>query len=326
MADNDKSGTENSRGSTRGRTRRGRSDDSRKPSDTPGAGRKPASGGNARGKASRHDEQRSAKPGGGSRPPQKAQRHGRNDARRSGGHGGSRGDTLLYGLHAVAAALRNPRRQIRTLYATGEGMERLGDLARKPGLSITPLPADELARRLPRDAVHQGVALDALPLPPLALDRVIAIQPAKSLVLALDQVTDPRNLGAILRAAAAFGVNAVIVPERRSAELNGAAARAAAGAIDIVPIVQVVNLSRALERLKQAGFWVMGLDGDGERTLGESSPGDRRVLVLGSEGSGIRRLVGETCDEIIRIRMDPRMESLNVATAAAVALYELGRR
>ncbi|MEZ5826170.1 MAG: 23S rRNA (guanosine(2251)-2'-O)-methyltransferase RlmB [Geminicoccaceae bacterium] len=148
----------------------------------------------------------------------------------------------------------------------------------------------------------------------------------ESLVLALDQVTDPRNFGAIMRAAAAFGVNAVVVPERRSAELNGAAAKAAAGAIDIVPIVEVVNLSRALERLKQAGYWVTGLDGDGERTIGESHPGDRRVLVLGSEGSGIRRLVGETCDEIVRIEMDKRMESLNVATAAAVALYEFARK
>ncbi|MCB1972552.1 MAG: 23S rRNA (guanosine(2251)-2'-O)-methyltransferase RlmB [Geminicoccaceae bacterium] len=255
----------------------------------------------------------------------------RHQGRRTGAAGGQRrerssGSLLLYGLHAVAAAIRNPRRQVQALLATEEGMGRLGDAAHKAGLRITPVSPEDLARRLPRDAVHQGVAVEVQPLPTLTLERVIAIQPERSLFLALDQITDPRNFGAILRASAGFGVRAVIVPERRSAELNGAAARAAAGALDMVPIVQVVNLSRALERLKQADFWITGLDGESDRTLADTGPSRRRVLVLGSEGSGIRRLVGESCDEIVRIEMDRRMESLNVATAAAVALYELSRK
>ena len=232
---------------------------------------------------------------------------------------------MLWGQHAVTAAIRNPRRQIQTLLATEEGMARLGEVVGKAGLRITPISPADLSRRLPRDAVHQGVAVETRPLPALALDRVIAIQPARSLFLALDQITDPRNFGAILRAAAGFGVAAVVVPERRSAELNGAAAKAAAGALDMLPIVSVVNLTRALERLRQAEFRITGLDGEGSTEIAGCMPAERRVVVMGSEATGIRRLVGETCDEIARIPMDKRMESLNVATAAAIALYELSR-
>ena len=235
------------------------------------------------------------------------------------------GQIWLFGHHAVAAALRNPRRTCHQLLASEEGMQRLGaDVSRK-GIRITPTPAPEISRHLPRGAVHQGLALHVAPMPPLTLDRVIAIQKPQSLFLALDQVTDPRNFGAILRTAAAMGVSAVIVPERRSAELNGAAAKAASGALDMIPIVEVVNLTRALVKLKEAGFQITGLDSESETTIDKALPSNRRVLVVGSEGTGIRRLVGETCDEILSIDIESKIESLNVSVAASIALYALTR-
>lgn len=232
----------------------------------------------------------------------------------------------LYGHHAVLAALRNPRRTVHQLLGTEEGLGALDGARRRPNLRIVPARADDLARVLPRGVQHQGVALQVAPLPPLQVERVLAVQPERSTVLVLDQVTDPRNFGAILRSAAALGVGAVIVPERRSAELGGAAAKAASGALDIVPIAEVVNLARAIERLKAAGYWISGLDGEAERSIEDSRPTKRRAVVLGSEGSGIRRLVGEACDEILKIPIEPRMESLNVSVAAAVALYALRAR
>jgi len=230
----------------------------------------------------------------------------------------------FYGQHAVEAAIRNPRRQIKTLLATEEAMARM-PLLQRAGLQITPSSPADLDRRLPRDAVHQGVAAEVGPLPALQLDRVIAIQPERSFVLALDQVTDPRNLGAILRAAVGLGVQAVVVPERRSAPLNGAAAKAASGALDMLPIVEVVNLSRALERLKAAGYWITGLDGESAKRIADASAVKRRVLVLGSEGDGMRRLTGERCDEVLSIAIDKRMESLNVSVAAGIAIHEFAR-
>ncbi len=231
----------------------------------------------------------------------------------------------LFGEHAVLAAIRNQRRTCHQLLASEEGMPRISEAAAKRGLRITPCPNPEIGKRLPRGAVHQGLALHVAPLPQLQLERVIAIQPEKSLLLALDQVTDPRNFGAILRSAVAMGVNAVIVPERRSAELSGTAAKAASGALDLVPIVEVVNLSRALARLKEAEFRISGLDADGEVTIDAAPPAARRVLVVGSEGSGMRRLVGEHCDEILSIPIDRRIDSLNVSVATSLALWALAR-
>ncbi len=232
----------------------------------------------------------------------------------------------LFGEHAVLAAIKNQRRTCHQLLASEDGMPRIRDAAARRGLRITPLPDAEIARRLPRGAVHQGVAMQVAPLPPLQLERVIAIQPERSLLLALDQVTDPRNFGAILRSAVALGVGAVIVPERRSAELNGTAARAASGALDMLPVVEVVNLTRALQRLKEAGFRVSGLEADGEVTVDAAPAAPRRVLVVGSEGEGIRRLVGEQCDEILAIPIDRRIDSLNVSVATSLALYALTRK
>jgi 23S rRNA (guanosine2251-2'-O)-methyltransferase len=231
----------------------------------------------------------------------------------------------LWGRHAVEAALANPRRPCLRLLATAPALERLGARADRPGLAVETVTADAITRRVGPDEVHQGLALEVAPLPPLALDAAVPSQ-GPCLVLALDQLSDPRNVGAILRSAAAFGVAAVILPERRSAELSGAAARAAAGALDLVPVVEVVNLARALDDLKARGFWAVGLDGEAEKDLAALPPLERAVLVLGSEGRGLRRLVAEHCDHRARIPIDPRVESLNVAVAAGIALSALRGR
>jgi 23S rRNA (guanosine2251-2'-O)-methyltransferase len=191
------------------------------------------------------------------------------------------------------------------------------------------LPPERIERQrfgtfLTEDALHQGVALLVEPLESVALEDAIAASDGP--VLLLDQVTDPRNVGAILRSAAAFGAACVVLQDRHAPPETGAVARAASGALDIVPVVREVNLSRAIASLQKSGFWVMGLTGDAPRTLSEARPKDRRIaLVLGAEDTGLRRLQRETCDELVRLPITPAMESLNVAAAAAVALYELIR-
>lgn len=231
----------------------------------------------------------------------------------------------LWGHHPVLAALRNPRRTCHLLLATEQALERLGRAAQRPGLEIRIAQPAEIARRLPAGAVHQGVALRVAPLPNLPLERVLAVQPEESLILVLDQITDPRNFGAILRSAVAMGATAVIVQERRRAEMAGAAAKAAAGALDMIPIVEVTNLTRALLRLKESGYRVTALDASAATPIEELDWVPRRALVFGSEGEGIRRLVGETCDEHVKIVIDPRIDSLNVSVAAGIALYVLER-
>jgi 23S rRNA (guanosine2251-2'-O)-methyltransferase len=229
----------------------------------------------------------------------------------------------LYGLHATQAALANPARPCHRLVATRNALQRLGSAAEARGVPVEQREPGAIGTLLPPGAVHQGVALEVGALPARALEPLLAELPKQALLLALDQVTDPRNLGAILRSAAAFDVAAVILPERRSAELSGACAKAASGALDIVPVVDVANLARALEACKAQGFWALALDAEGERPIEEATGFERRVLVVGAEGSGIRRLVGETCDLSVRLPMSPRIESLNVATAAGIALYAL---
>jgi 23S rRNA (guanosine2251-2'-O)-methyltransferase len=165
--------------------------------------------------------------------------------------------------------------------------------------------------------------LDAGPLPPRSLDELTTDPASPALLLALDQVSDPRNLGAILRSAAALGVAGVIVPQHGSAELGGVCAKAASGALDLVPIVEVVNLARSLAELKEHGYWLVGLDAATPTPLEDLPSVPRRVLVLGAEGTGLRRLVAESCDQLASLRIEPRMESLNVAVAAGIALYLL---
>jgi 23S rRNA (guanosine2251-2'-O)-methyltransferase len=255
-------------------------------------------------------------------PPPKAPRPTQAAVARDAPPGGT---IWLHGLHAVAAALANPRRRPRRLLLTVDAEAALAETLPPPWR----VPGERVERNrfqtfLNEDAIHQGAALLTEPLPPLPLEDAIAAHPGP--VLLLDQVTDPRNVGAILRSAAAFGAACVVMQDRHAPPETGVLARAASGALEQVPIAREVNLSRAIVTLQKAGFWVLGLAGEGTRTLAEATPRDRRVaLVLGAEDSGMRRLQRETCDELVRLPIAPGVESLNVAAAAAVALYELAR-
>jgi len=257
----------------------------------------------------------------------------RQNGRRTGRHGGASrargvegapsGAVWLHGLHAVAAALRNPRRRLRRLLATPEGEAAVARAVGGP-LPLQPERADPaaIAALLPPGAIHQGLALAADPLEPPSLEEALAASDGP--VLVLDQVTDPRNVGAILRSAAAFGASAVVVQDRHAPGETGAMARAAAGALERVPLIRVVNIARAIGTLKQAGLWVVGLDRDAPTTLAGAKLGDRRLaLVLGAEDEGMRRLTREACDELVRLPQTDAVESLNVSVAAAVALYAL---
>jgi 23S rRNA (guanosine2251-2'-O)-methyltransferase len=232
----------------------------------------------------------------------------------------------LYGRHAVEAALANPRRSCHRLLATAEALARLGAHAQRPGVEVAVVERPALDRVLGEGAVHQGLALSVAPLPRLDLRRTCAPEPGRNVVLALDQINDPHNLGAILRSAAAFDVPAVIVPVRGSAELGGVVAKAASGALDLVPVVEVVNLARALDELAALGYWRVALDADAAATLDDLPEERNLVLVLGAEGSGVRRLVAEHCDFAARLPIAPQIDSLNVSVAAGIALYALTRR
>jgi 23S rRNA (guanosine2251-2'-O)-methyltransferase len=236
------------------------------------------------------------------------------------------GGEWLYGLHAVQAALANPHRKLGRAALTPRAIETLGSelLARVRVETLEPGAIDKL---LPAGAVHQGAALEAWPLKSRDLNDILA-EPGtggRRVVLVLDQLSDPHNVGAILRTAAAFGVTAVVVQDRHAPPQSGALAKAASGALDIIPYVEVVNIARALDQLAEQGFWRIALAGDGESTLAQAVPTGDVALVLGSEGTGIRRLVREHCEASAFIPISKTMESLNVSNAAAIALYELRR-
>jgi len=185
---------------------------------------------------------------------------------------------------------------------------------------------DAIGRLLPQGAVHQGVALLVEPLPALDLEQAIgAAVPGHRIVAVLDQITDPHNEGAILRSAAAFGISAVVVQDRHAPPESGALAKAASGALDQVPRISVVNIARSLEELGRLGFWRVALTADGDAPISEAAPPGDVAVVLGAEGSGLRRLVRERCDQSAFIPIAGAMESLNVSNAAAIAFYELRR-
>jgi len=241
---------------------------------------------------------------------------------RAGGH------YWLYGRHAVTAALLNPRRRSFRLLATAEAEAGLAaSLATAPDrrtVTVERVDRARLALLLGTDCVHQGLALEVAPLPAVELEAVAGLG-GDGRVLVLDQVTDPQNVGAILRSGAAFGAAAVILPERHAAPESGALAKAASGALERVPLVRVVNLARALDRLKGAGFWCIGLAAEGREELAEVDLSGRIAFVLGAEGSGLRRLTRDRCDLLVRLPTAPGLIQLNVSNAAAVALYELAR-
>lgn len=232
----------------------------------------------------------------------------------------------IYGRHAVAAALANPLRKIRRVAATLSAAEWLAATGADTALlaRLEDLKPDAIDRLLPEGAVHQGLALLTAELPRARLKDVCAPAEPGRPVLVLDQITDPQNIGALFRVAAAFGARAVIVQERRTPPLAGALAKAAAGAVEIVPCVDVVNIARALEALKNLGYHCGGLAGEASADIA-ALPDAPLALVMGAEGAGLRQLVAATCDALYRIPIAAAMESLNVSTAAAIALYE-GRR
>ncbi|HUI19884.1 MAG TPA: 23S rRNA (guanosine(2251)-2'-O)-methyltransferase RlmB [Methylocella sp.] len=224
---------------------------------------------------------------------------------------------VFYGFHAVREALRAKRRKILDLHATEAAARRLEPEIAAAGLRPHIVTADDLARRLGANAVHQGVMLEALPLEP---PELADIRPQSGIVLVLDQITDPHNAGAILRTAAAYGVDAVVMTERHAPEMAGVAAKAASGALEYVPIVRVVNLARALEELGEMGYLRLGLDSEAGTSLAKVPLRRPVALVLGGEGKGLRRLSRENCDVLVRLDMPGPIKSLNVSNACAVAL------
>lgn len=252
--------------------------------------------------------------------------------RRAGDPGGA-APSWLYGRHAVAAALANPARRWHRLLALPETAAEAARLleaapAAPAGARIEVVERRALEALLPPGAVHQGFAVDAAPLPAREIEDVVdglPEGPGPHILVLLDQVTDPHNVGAILRSAAAFGALAVVVPEHGAPPITGTLAKAASGALELVPLVRVANLSRALDRLKEAGFWSVGLDAAATEALGGLDLPARLALVLGAEGSGLRRLTREHCDFLAKLPTRGALASLNVSNAAAVALYELTR-
>jgi 23S rRNA (guanosine2251-2'-O)-methyltransferase len=231
----------------------------------------------------------------------------------------SRGDgaAILYGWHTVVAALANPRRVIRKLWLTENAARRLADDKIDTRIDPIIVPPRELDTMLGPEAVHQGLLAEADPLDGPALDEL----PQDGIVLVLDQITDPHNVGAIMRSAAAFAVKAIVTTHRHSPEATGVLAKSASGALELVPVVTVPNLARALSELNDLGFLTVGLDSEGDTTLGAVPLSQPLALVLGAEGSGLRRLTRDTCSVVARLDMPGAIKSLNVSNAAVLALY-----
>jgi 23S rRNA (guanosine2251-2'-O)-methyltransferase len=244
------------------------------------------------------------------RPPARSSPRGRRGERREAKV------SLIYGFHSVAAALKAPRRELIRLYATAAAAERLsGEIAAR-GLESRIMSPEEISARAPREAVHQGLLLEARPLAPID----VADLPANGLVLVLDQITDPHNVGAILRTGAAFAVDALVTTERHSPEFAGALAKSASGGLEHVPICSVPNLARALAEMGDMGYWRIGLDSEAEVRLTNETVSRPLALVLGAEDKGLRRLTRERCDRLARLDLPGAIKSLNVSNACAIAL------
>ena len=229
---------------------------------------------------------------------------------------------LLYGWHTVKAALENPARRIRRLLTTENALRRLAD----DGVTVPVKPElvrpDVIDARLGPDAVHQGLLAEADPLPVPSISELAS----EGIVLVLDQITDPHNVGAILRSAAAFAVKAIITTARHSPEATGVLAKSASGALELVPLVTVQNLARGMEELRQHGFLLVGLDSGGDSDLADVALRAPLALVFGAEGKGLRQLTRATCDHLSRIDLPGQIKSLNVSNAAVLGLYVASRR
>jgi 23S rRNA (guanosine2251-2'-O)-methyltransferase len=265
------------------------------------------SGKPSRGRPRAETERREGKP---AQPPARSTRR---DS--SGGRRESR-VSLIYGFHSVLAALQAPRRELIRLYATPAAAERLGAEAASRGVETRVVSGEEISSLSPRGAVHQGVLLEARPLAPIDVSQL----PANGLALVLDQITDPHNVGAIVRTAAAFAVDALVTTERHSPDFGGALAKSASGGLEHVSICTVPNLARALEEMGDMGYWRIGLDSEAEVKLKDQALARPLALVLGAEDRGLRRLTRERCDRIARLDLPGSIRSLNVSNACAIAL------
>ena len=232
---------------------------------------------------------------------------------------GTRDRPRFWGRHAVTAALANPERVVRKIWGTREA---LAALVLPADLQVTFAEVADLGRLVPSDAPHQGLVAEVEPLEDMWLGDLIeqGRDDTRPLVV-LDQVTDPHNLGAILRSAAAFDALGVVTQDRHAPPESGTVARAASGALETVPWIRVVNLARALEEIAEAGFWRVGLTGHATQTLAQAMGQQRLALVLGAEGEGLRQNTAAHCDELAKLPISTKVESLNVSNAAAVALY-----
>jgi 23S rRNA (guanosine2251-2'-O)-methyltransferase len=224
----------------------------------------------------------------------------------------------FWGKHAVSAALDNPERRVLRAWATREAATLMNF---PKEVAVTLADVADLGRLVPHDAPHQGVVIEVEPLEELWLEEILQGASERSILLVLDQVTDPHNVGAILRSAAAFGAAGIVTQDRHSPAESGVVAKSASGALERMPWVRVVNLARALEEIGEAGFWRIGLAGDAETDLAGALGPPRVALALGAEGAGLRPNTREHCDALARLPITNAVESLNVSNAAAIALY-----
>ena len=234
-------------------------------------------------------------------------------------------DILIYGRHPIELALQNKRRRILEIYATREG----GSALKIPsGIPVKYVDKKGLDSLVGRDALHQGVVAKCAPLVQPSIEELLkSVEKAEStVIMILDQITDPHNIGAILRSSVAFDAAAVIVPEAGVPEETGTLAKSASGALELIPFIRVPNLSRLMGKLKQDGFWCIGLDGYAQQSITTIKLPKKCAFVMGSEGSGMRRLTKEICDYNAKLPMNPAIESLNVSNAAALTLYEFRRQ
>jgi 23S rRNA (guanosine2251-2'-O)-methyltransferase len=264
---------------------------------------------------SERDRKRNFRRGGG-KAPDRGRESGHRPAWRDR-EGNADGPVILYGWHTVTAALANPRRKIRKLMLTENAARRLSEEGIETRVTPEIVRPAQIDQRLGPDAVHQGLLAEADPLPSPDIDTLAQ----EGVVLVLDQITDPHNVGAIMRSAAAFAVKAIVTTARHSPEATGVLAKSASGALELVPLVTVQNLARALNELNDRGFMTVGLDSQGGENLSAVALREPLALVLGAEGKGLRQLTRETCNTVARLDMPGEIKSLNVSNAAVLALY-----
>jgi len=234
------------------------------------------------------------------------------------------GRPRFWGRHAVIAALANPDRNVRRMWGTREAVDALNI---PPIIPVTYADVADLGRMVPQDAPHQGLVIEVDPLEDIWIgDLLEKGRDDRRPLIVLDQVTDPHNVGAVLRSAAAFDALGIVTQDRHSPPESGALARSASGALELVPWARVVNLARALDEIAEAGFWRIGLTGHAKGTLAETMGENRIAIVLGAEGEGMRQNTEAHCDELAKLPISPRVESLNISNAAAIALYAISTR